>query len=103
MAISVFRSLYIKSVTIFPPTVIQICTQDVKWPLKLSHLNGNWKYISINCHKNSFSVVVLKVGSANPKGSATSSQGIRGYIFVMIILKFTYFLTTRMMFGWQFL
>jgi hypothetical protein len=32
--------------------------------------------------------VVPKVCSADPKGSASSSQGIHGYIFVMAILKF---------------
>jgi hypothetical protein len=70
----------------------------VKWSLILSHLNRNWKYISINCHKNSFSVVVLKVCFADTKRSATSSQGIRGYSFLMATLKFVYFLVTRMMY-----
>jgi hypothetical protein len=32
--------------------------------------------------------VVTKVRSTGPKGSATSSQGIRGYISVMAALKF---------------
>jgi len=36
--------------------------------------------------------VVLKVCFANPKGSATISQGIRGCISVMVSLKFTSFL-----------
>jgi len=49
-----------------------------------------------------FSVMVLKVCSADTKGSATSSQGIRGYIFLMAALKFTNFLITRMMFCLQF-
>jgi hypothetical protein len=35
--------------------------------------------------------VVPKVCSEDPKGSATSSKGIRGYISVMATLKFTYF------------
>ena len=35
--------------------------------------------------------VVPKVCFADPKGSATSSQGIRGYISVKAALKFTYF------------
>ena len=94
--------LYISSL-LFPPTGIQIYTKDVKWSLILSHLNGNLKYISINCHKNSFSVGVLKVCSADTKRSATSSQGIRGYIFLMTTLKSAYFLITRMMFCSQFL
>ena len=34
--------------------------------------------------------VVTEVRSANPKGSATSSQGIRGCISVMATLKFTF-------------
>jgi len=38
-----------------------------------------------------FRPVVPTVRSTNPKGSATSSQGIRGYISVMLNLKFTYF------------
>jgi hypothetical protein len=33
--------------------------------------------------------VVTKVCSADPKGSSSSSQGIRGYISVMAALKFT--------------
>ena len=36
--------------------------------------------------------VVPKVRFADPKGFATSSQGIRGYISVMAALKFTYFI-----------
>jgi hypothetical protein len=36
--------------------------------------------------------VVPKVCSADPKGSATCSQGIRGYISVMATLKSTHFL-----------
>jgi hypothetical protein len=35
--------------------------------------------------------LVPKVCSPNPKGSAASSQGIRGYISVMATLKFTCF------------
>ena len=69
----------------------------VKWSLILSHLNGNLKYISINCHKNSFSVGVLKVCSADTKRSVTNSQGIRGYVSVMAALKFIS-LTTEIMF-----
>jgi hypothetical protein len=34
--------------------------------------------------------VVSKMCIANPKRSATSSQGIRGYITVMATLKFTF-------------
>jgi hypothetical protein len=37
------------------------------------------------------SPVVSKAGSADPKGSATSSPGIRGSTSVMAIWKFTYF------------
>ena len=33
-----------------------------------------------------------KVSSEDPKGSVTTSQGIRGYISLMATLKFTYFL-----------
>ena len=36
--------------------------------------------------------VVPKLRSVDPKGSVTSSQGIRGYISAMATLKFTYFL-----------
>jgi hypothetical protein len=36
--------------------------------------------------------VVPKLCSAGPKGSATSSQGIRGYISVVSTLTFTYVL-----------
>ena len=36
--------------------------------------------------------VVPKVCSADPKRSSTTPQGIRGYISVIITLKFTYFL-----------
>jgi hypothetical protein len=35
--------------------------------------------------------LVLKVCSADPKLSASSSQGIRGYTSVIAALKFTYF------------
>jgi hypothetical protein len=41
---------------------------------------------------NWFRPVVPEVCAANPEGSATSSQGIRGFITVMTISKFTYFL-----------
>jgi hypothetical protein len=39
--------------------------------------------------------VVLKVYSAEPKKSATPSQGIREYISVMASLKFAYILTKK--------
>ena len=42
-----------------------------------------------------FKAVVPKLCSADPKGSATSSQGIRGYISVMVTLKFTYFFNSK--------
>jgi hypothetical protein len=44
----------------------------------------------------SSSTVVPKVCHADPKGSATGSQGIRGYISVMTTLKYTYFLIEGM-------
>ena len=42
--------------------------------------------------------VVPKVCSADPKRSATGSQRIRGYMSVMVTLKFTYFLIEVLMF-----
>jgi hypothetical protein len=42
--------------------------------------------------------VVPKVCSADPKGSASSSQGIRGYVSVMVALKVTYSLIKGIMF-----
>jgi hypothetical protein len=41
---------------------------------------------------NIVSSVVPQVCSADPKGSVTGSQGIRGYISVIATLKFPYFL-----------
>ena len=40
---------------------------------------------------NCYNSVVPKVCSMDPKGSATSSQRIHGYISIMASLKFTYF------------
>jgi len=37
-------------------------------------------------------LVVPEVHSVDPKGSATSYQGNRGYMYVMATLKYTYFL-----------
>jgi hypothetical protein len=54
LLIFVSRSVHIRNVALFPLTVIQVYTKDVKWSLIFSHLNGNSKYISINCHKYSF-------------------------------------------------
>jgi len=39
--------------------------------------------------------VVPRVYSGDPKGSMTSSQGIRGHISVITTLKSTYFLNQR--------
>jgi hypothetical protein len=44
-----------------------------------------------HCNDSRIRPVVRKVCSADPKGSATASQGIRGYISAMATLKFTYF------------
>jgi hypothetical protein len=41
--------------------------------------------------------VVPKVRLADPRETATSSQGISGYISVMAALKFAYFLITEIM------
>ena len=95
-----FRSLHSKFVIYFHPAIIQIYTQDLKivtskWKLKIFE-NSVVKYTGTNFIKNSFRVVVPKLCSADPKGSATSSQGIRGYIFVMTTLKITYTVITRM-------
>ena len=38
-----------------------------------------------------YSAAVPKVHSVDPFGSMTSSHGIRGYIYVIDTLKFTYF------------
>ena len=43
--------------------------------------------------------VVTTVCSADLRRSATSSQGIRGYIAVMAAVKFTYLLIKVIMFG----
>jgi hypothetical protein len=48
----------------------------------------------VGCHQP----VLPKVCSVNPKGSATSSQGIRVYVSVMAALKLTYFLTKGIVF-----
>lgn len=37
-------------------------------------------------------IVAPKLCSANHKGTATICQGIRGYVFVMAALEFTYYL-----------
>ena len=42
--------------------------------------------------------VLPTVCSAEPKGTATFSQGIHGYICATVILKFTYFLIKGIMF-----
>jgi hypothetical protein len=42
-------------------------------------------------HNVKFKALVPKIWSAYFKESATSSQGIRGYISEMTTLKFTYF------------
>jgi len=39
--------------------------------------------------------LVPKVCSADPRGSATGSQGIRGYVSVMATLKFTFSFKSR--------
>jgi len=41
LLIFVSRSVHIRNVALFPPTVIQVYTKDVKWSLIFSHLNGN--------------------------------------------------------------
>jgi hypothetical protein len=50
---------------------------------------GRVFYPEAGTHTHSYKPVVPQVCSADPKGSATSSQGIRGYISVMATLKFT--------------
>jgi hypothetical protein len=42
--------------------------------------------------------LALKVWSTDPMGTATSSQGIRGYISVMAAVKFPYFSIKRIPF-----
>jgi hypothetical protein len=54
-------------------------------------------HIDLTIIAKTSSAFVQKVCSADHKGSATSSQGIRGYISVMATLKFTYFLNQRIM------
>jgi len=51
---------------------------------------GTSSYICVSCLRH-FRTVVLKVCSADPKGSATSSLEIRGYMSVMATLKFSLF------------
>jgi hypothetical protein len=43
----------------------------------------------LNCFLNGFLDHIPEMCSADPKGFATSSQGIRGYIYVIGTLKFT--------------
>ena len=43
--------------------------------------------VILSCSHDSFRSVVLKMCSADPKGSATTSKGIHGYISVMAISK----------------
>ena len=45
--------------------------------------------------------LVPKLCSAHPKGSATTSQWIRGYIYIMTTLKFTAILSKWRMFCWN--
>jgi hypothetical protein len=57
-------------------------------------MNSNrfWKYSSQTAFGSSRRAVILKLRSADPKGSAGGSQVIRLCISVMAALKFTYFL-----------
>jgi len=43
----------------------------------------------------------MRLLGVQTKGSATSSQGIRGYISVMAALKFTYFLSKGIKFSYN--
>ena len=51
---------------------------------------GTRIYICVSCLRH-FRTVVTKVCPAYPKGSATSSLEVRGYMSVMATLKFTLF------------
>ena len=59
---------------------------------KTSHSICTRKLCFFYLHFVCYSSVIPKVCSAHLTGSATSSQGIRGYISVMATLKFTYIL-----------
>jgi hypothetical protein len=48
------------------------------------------------------SAVLSKVCSADPKGSATISRGIRGYISVTATFKFTYSFIEGIMFCYKY-
>jgi len=59
----------------------------------LSNTTRNYNLLTglISRLSSGSNVVVLKLCFADPKGSATGYQGIRGYISVMTAFKFTFF------------
>jgi hypothetical protein len=60
--------------------------------------NVSSRATNFQIHAKKGKPLVHKLCSAVPNGSATSSQGIRGYLFLTATLKFTYSLIKGMFF-----
>jgi hypothetical protein len=68
---------------------------DAKVLFKFDHISSHCLLFRAECFSKHIRVVVPKVCSADRKGSPTSSQGIRGYSFIIAVLKFAYFFLTK--------
>jgi hypothetical protein len=75
-----------------PPDVYKQYSETLPWATLacIANVVDDGKGALWNDVEGSSSAVVPKVCSADDKGSATSSQGIRGYISLMTTVKFAY-------------
>ena len=65
---------------------------------KSDHSSSHCLLFRAECVSKHIRAGVPNVCSADRMGSPTSSQGIRGYISIMAVLKFTYFKTKGIVF-----